>query len=84
MGKYGKWGGRQKPRRYGKLCRIFLFVCIYLCVPGPPHMSPPGWASRPAGPKASLVGPGIGPAMLRGGRRGVPPNFRSVANPLCF
>eukprot|EP00959_Pyramimonas_sp_CCMP1952_P354927 7434888-Pyramimonas_sp.AAC.1 len=32
MRKYGKWGGRQKPRKYKKIWGIFIFVCIYLCV----------------------------------------------------
>eukprot|EP00959_Pyramimonas_sp_CCMP1952_P455775 9472093-Pyramimonas_sp.AAC.1 len=37
MGKYGKWGGRQKPRKYGKYGD--LFICVYLFVrPSSPSM----------------------------------------------
>eukprot|EP00959_Pyramimonas_sp_CCMP1952_P472574 9500261-Pyramimonas_sp.AAC.1 len=35
MGKYGKWWGRQKLRKDGKISGIFLFVCIYLCPRAP-------------------------------------------------
>ncbi|CAK0837779.1 unnamed protein product, partial [Prorocentrum cordatum] len=43
MGKYGKWAGRQKPRKYGKIWGIILFVCIYLCVSGPLQSRSCGW-----------------------------------------
>eukprot|EP00959_Pyramimonas_sp_CCMP1952_P207344 4337292-Pyramimonas_sp.AAC.1 len=72
MGNYGKLGGRQKPRNYGKTWGIFLSVCIYLCVLGPLEV----WRMRDTRPEG--VRRARRRRLLRGGSWGAHPRATSA------